>query len=212
MNYTKTVEKFGRLEEVFDMARFAADLAAELKGKVINPSAAPLDSDRDALEVDGVRLWLTVKSWGAGANSKVNVRACAPYFEGKYHDHPHGPDYKMPDAYVSASRPMAAIAKDVRRRVIEPAAAPIAKWLEHADMIAKRGGNLVEVAARLRTMGLEVRLDEGATRTGTFYKYADGSNSVSGEFYPDGAVSIRHLNLKLDMLESLVAAMRGDRV
>src|SRR6476660_9591962 len=95
MNYTKTVEKFGRLEEVFDMARFAADLAAELKGKVINPSAAPLDSDRDALEVDGVRLWLTVKSWGAGANSKVNVRACAPYFEGKYHDHPHGPDYKM---------------------------------------------------------------------------------------------------------------------
>lgn len=195
-NYLTGTNRWG--EAVFDMARFAADLAAELGGTVIED---PERRDCNTIEVDGVRAWLATKGYGAGAYAKVHVHAMRPADGLAYNDHPYGKEYKLPDAWVTATRPMPAIAKDVRRRVIEPAKTPLAKWREHGAAVRRRGADLVARAAWLRGLGLAVRLDNGATRTGNFH------GAVSGEFYADGAVNIRHLNLDAATFERVVRAI-----
>jgi hypothetical protein len=205
-NYVTTIERYGRPENVFDMAAFAKDLAAALGGKVLERDADRIGSDRDDIEVDGVRIWLSVKGWGAGANTKVHVWAARPADGLRYNEHPYGDGYKLPDAYVTATRPMPAIAKDVRRRVVEAAKPVIAKWREHAAAVTKRGEDLVATAERLRELGLAVRVDEGATRTGSLHGYG-----MYGEFYADGSVNLRSMNLNAAAFAAVVAALANGK-
>jgi hypothetical protein len=200
---TTELNKWGHRENKFDMARFAADLAVAIGGKVEARPPDRFSCDGDIIEVDGVRIRLAVSTWRA-AFDRVHVTACHPVFEGKYHDHPYGTDYKMPGAYVSAGRPLAALASDIRRRVVEPARAPIARWIEHRKIVADRGSDLVARAARLREWGLDVRLNEGETRSGSVWH---GKPYFSGEFYADGTVSLRNVTFTAVEFERMVEAV-----
>src|SRR5262245_60317119 len=204
-DYMTTIERYGRPEPVLAMTNFAADLAKALGGKVLPRDADRIGGDRDDIEVDGVRLWLTWSSWGA-ARGKVRVHAARPADNLRYNDHPYGDGYKLPEASITPSRRMAALAKDIRRRVIEPAKPVIAKWREHGAAVTKRGEDLVARAERLRALGMAVRLDEGATRTGSLHGFG-----MYGEFYADGSVNLRSMNLGAAAFEAGVAALANGK-
>jgi hypothetical protein len=88
--------------------------------------------------------------------------------------------------------------------VVAPARAPIARWIEHRKIVADRGSDLVARAARLREWGLDVRLNEGETRSGSVWH---GKPYFSGEFYADGTVSLRNVTFTAVEFERMVEAV-----
>lgn len=140
-----------------DMPRFAADLAAELGG-----SASPWDAtyprgaqrislpgnDYLFLRPDDYRKRVVVSAGAADVkHAERNLYA---------KDHEPASANVNPDG-----RQIAAIARDVKRRVIDASAAALAKQREYADEMRQNAGVIAAAAARLGELVNVTVADDG---------------------------------------------------
>lgn len=206
MTYIETTVAYGRTERKLDMKAFLGDLAKALGGKVIAGTDS-LDPMRIKMP-DGLVLYFSNSTWRASGFDKVRVAATEPAdARVPYNELPRGPEWNLPSASMSCERPMAALVKDIRRRVIEPSRAPLAKRRELLATIAARGRSLARVADYMRATGVDARLKDG-DRSGTFYM---SEPYVSGSFYDDGTVSIERLGSRFTVakFEQLLFILKG---
>lgn len=208
--YVKTETKYGREERSLDIHRFARDLAKAIGGKVIPQAPGEIINERYAsIEIDGAAIGLT---GGRGRNDleKVTVRISPLGLKLSYNDTPRGDEFKTPEAKVSTARPLAAIAADIKRRVIDPGAAPIAKLREHATACVQQAADLQSTADRLRKRYplLSVTVKDGARHSASLYRNANDEPYLSGTVQADGTVSIDRLgSLTAAQFERVMAAL-----
>lgn len=207
MNYVTERERYagsGTTEKVLDMKRFAKDLAKEMGGTLDKPPESGYDAERYAsFKLGDETIGLTA-GWKRSELEKVTVtinpKTRVPYGFDR-------PDAKLPDAMVSVSRPLAAIAKDITRRVLEPAKAPLAIIRDILDKRTNDIATLKNVAAEIKAKGFEVRMADDATYSGDFY--AKGYD-LSGRFNVNGRVDIKSMdNLTMTMFDKIVKARNG---
>jgi hypothetical protein len=211
MSYIIEREQHGRNERSVDVERFTADLAKALGGTVIPRDQYP---DRYAeFSLDDTVVTVS-RGWAHREFDKVTIGIEAADVRFTYNDRPSGADYRTPKATVSVTRPLARIVADVKRRVIEPAKAPLAKLRDHAAMVAKRTSDLAATAERLRRdyPGLDVSIKNGSSYSGTLYRNRDGAPYLSGNFNADGSVNIERLgSLTADQFERLMRALYQEK-
>lgn len=102
---------------------------------------------------------------------------------------------ELPTANVSETRSPAAIAKDIRRRVIEPG--KVLAWNLRNDYEArdKQADDLKTVAAEYEKLGCYTReLRDGATDCYIGNMVSSGTY-FNGRLYPDGRVSINRVGM-----------------
>lgn len=168
------------------------------------------DMPSDALwyaEIELAAMEISVsKDWNGERTGKVNVRARPPELGLDHNSSPSNRgEFALPEASVSVARPLAAIAKDITRRVIMPAAAPLAKRVEYAAAIVKRRKGVAEMAEELgRFPGLTVRLE----RSGDSASLYASDPYLSGRLDSDGSVTLDRLSsLSLEKFAAVWAAI-----
>lgn len=208
--YVTTIEKYNRPEQVLDLHRFAADVCKLLKGKIVQQKHDEIVNERYvSIEIDGAVLGLT-KGWKRSELDKVTVNIGPLGLKLAYNDTPRGPEYKTPEATVSTARPLDKIVADIKRRVIEPGKAPIAKLHEHAATCDQQRNSLVAVAADLRKRYpmLQVTVKDGERFSAGLYRNANDEPYLSGSVRADGSVSIDRLgSLSAEQFERVMAAL-----
>jgi hypothetical protein len=208
--YVKTETKYGREERSLDIHRFARDLAKAIGGKVIPQAPGEIINERYAsIEIDGAAIGLT-GGWGRNDLEKVAVRISPLGLKLSYNDTPRGDEFKTPEAKVSTARPLATIAADIKRRVIDPGAAPIAKLREHAAACVQQATDLRATADRLRKRypGLSVTVKDDARHSAPFYRNDNKGPYLSGTVYPDGSASIERVgSLSPEQFARVMAAL-----
>ena len=118
-NLTHTTA-INRTETRDNVQHLPTDLAVALGGET-RPDAPSESSYRGALIVNGLPLNL---SPGYGANAhRVTVSAHGPDVWRRWLT--GGKNYEFPSITLDANRPLDAMASAIRKRVIEPAAAPL---------------------------------------------------------------------------------------
>lgn len=116
----------------------------------------------------------------------------------------------FPDATVDAGRPIDAIARDIKRRVVEPAAEPLAKVRERAEQDRKARESLVAVCRDLQRKFPTLRIDlpEGEAYQASFSAYGGPDGHVSGRISASGKVTIDRISsIGLELAETLFAAL-----
>jgi len=182
--------KDGRKE--FAMQSFARDVAFHIGGKYVLPEGDDRSVNASYAHVElegGLRLNIS-KSWETRGTDMVAVGIEAA--DVKSLGYVQGDDYKTPRAKVSSSRPIEKIAADIKRRVIEPSAAPIAKLRALLAQRNESAVNLTKAAAALRKEfpSLKVEVKDGESYNGSVWNQG---HYLSGSLYADGSVSISHI-------------------
>jgi hypothetical protein len=177
MNYLRNeVSPFGgnRVEVKIDEERFANDLAKALGGTV---QCNDFKNDSIYVIVGQDRLFVRADNWKKRINVSID---CA---EQKYGEYDVGrANQRTESASVSPERPIAVIAKDIKRRVIDasqPALAARRAW--QAEKIAAKA-SLASAAEGLRKQGVNVDIgsDEHEARVSVSGLYLYGRLSSSG--------------------------------
>jgi hypothetical protein len=193
--YITVSHAYGRHTEKINLDAFAADLAAALGGTLEQPEPGYHTSCRIAFPEAG--LCLSVSSgWRKSEARRVTVSAHIT--DVRYDDRPCSDGrgtYKMPEATVSIDRPMAKIAADVKRRVIDAAERPSAAIRAYA---AKRAVERDDLAAAIKRIVSAVP-EMAESRNGPSDNYrrqlhwmADGIH-MSAYAYSTGHVSVERL-------------------
>ena len=208
--YLTTETKYNRPERVLDLHRFAADLCKALGGKMIPPVKGEAKNERwTSMEIGDAIIGLT-KSWKQSEVEKVSVSISPRGLSLGYNDTPRGPEYALPSATVSTARPLASIAADIKRRVIDAAAAPMAKLREHAAACNQQRDDLQTVAADLRKRHplLAVTVKDGERFSASLYRNSNDEPYLSGTVRSDGSVSIDRLGgLTAEQFERVMTAL-----
>ncbi len=194
-SYIITEEKYGRSEQVLDLHSFAKDLCKALSGKLTARDKDEIANDRYASFTLGESKIGLTKCWKKSELDKVSVTIAPANFNLSYNDTPRGPEYKTPEATVSTSRPLDKIVADIKRRVIEPSKAPIAKLREHAAACDQQRSDLRDIASNLRSRYplLQVTVKDGERFSGKLYRNSNDEPYLSGSVHADGSVSIDRL-------------------
>jgi hypothetical protein len=182
------VERHGRTEADMDLPRFAADLAKELGGTVVPGEHA---RDQQTIAIGDNQLNLYCHTYRKPV--RVNVYINAP--DVKHDDRNHyDKTHKAQDASVNPdARPIASIARDIKKRVIDASLEALQRQREYAALQAERRDGIKRQVAEITAScpELDVRLHEREQRA-TIYN-RNGSHHVSGTLYADGTVSIERL-------------------
>jgi len=211
--YMTMVNQFGRMEAQLNLARFVADLRAEMKGSTRPGSDDSADPRWIKFGLDDVNLTVSKERKRGGDSETVTVTIEPAGCQFRYADVPPGDDFALPKANIHTGRPIGSIAADIKRRVIEPAEAPIAKRREYAALLRQEADKLTQVAARLgeRCPGLAVTIRD---RIGEFCvknpvgEFSGGRPYLSGHFYHDGTVKIDRMDsLPWDTFDRLMVAL-----
>lgn len=208
MNYTTTIEKYGREEKAVDLKRFVADLAKELGGKVWNDPMVDAD-DRTHIVLGKERLDFHAHEWGA-AKGRVRVTIWAP--DVRHDERGYYGDKRMrtEDATVDPNkRTIAAIAKDIQKRVVDGSKEALRLQREYADTVRQGRADIKKHAEQLRqATGLDVTVNEGE-RNARVYWNGDGLY-ISGTLSADATVSIDRVgSMPLEKFEKLVWVLKG---
>lgn len=207
MSYFNQIVEYGRTRRNFDGQRFVADLAKALGGAVVNRE---ISTDIPDIDLGDYRVRVYV-AWNAHGKVSLHISERNAKWLGS--DEPSGDEYRWPEISVSVDRPMTALVKDINRRLIEPAAAPLAKRREHQARIESNRGDLRKQAERLRAAhpSLDVHpLDKDQTQGGSFFN-RDGSVYLNGRFYHDGRVQIDRIgSLSAEQFDRVMAALNDE--
>lgn len=209
MTYVTEAESFGRKEYKIDMPRFAADLTKALTA-LLKPTIVKLlpateyVNERQTIQVGTEHINLTADNW----KRRVSVSISAPdvpWDDRSMYDKAH----KTESARLNPeARDIEAIARDINRRVIEPAKEPLRLQREHAKRQADNRSSIVRLANALkaRLPILDVRTDEKAQRA-TLYGNSDG-HYLSATLHADATVAIERIgSMSLSKFERIVAIL-----
>jgi hypothetical protein len=206
MTYLSTATEYGRVVKTVNLPLFINDLAEAFGGRIL-PNKSDFPSDRQTngsiavgeLEVSISSVW--------NDKSKVSLSIRELNHKWLAGNEPYGPEYRMPEIRVSVDRPMKTLVKDITKRLLEPAKAPIAKRAEHIARVEKSKNSLQEWARYFRALGFTVRCDENATHNGTLYRNRDGEPYLSGDFYSDGRANFRSVSFTGEQLNKVLNAL-----
>lgn len=188
---------------------FGADLARELGGTLVKQEDPEITryTSGDFMLPGGLQVCVAASSkkkgfWRISASVEWRERS---KLNGRF---AHTP---FPEAYISASKSLAQIAKEVKRRVIEPAKEPLAKVTAQLAELASDQASIGQRAAELRAKfpWLSVTVKDGDTEAqlyangGAVYFYGRLSNH--GSIYVDRIGSI-----DANRVERLLAALAPD--
>lgn len=192
MTYTTETIEHSRKRVAVDLPRFAADFVAAL-GKIAKDvklvKAEEYPNEHQAIMVGKDRLDLRSNTYALAG--RVNCYITAP-------DVPHG-DYssydkaqKTVDASVNPDgRSIEAIARDIKKRVIDANLAALAARRAYAATQANNRASIVKHAAELKAAvpALDIRVNEREQRAAI---YSNGSMAgyLSGTLHADGTVSL----------------------
>jgi len=204
MSYITITTEYGRQNASIDIKRFAADLAKELGGQLLDAG----NFDQQAIKVGADVLHLSANTW----KRVVHAWISAP-------DVPHGDwssydkEQKAVDANVNPDgRSIAAIAKDLKRRVIDANQPALAKRRAHAAQQKHNRQNVAQYAADLKAAvpGLDIRVDE-RNQSAAIYS-GPQSYYLSGRMGCDGQVSIDRIgSVSLTTFQKICAVLDGDK-
>lgn len=205
-DYTTTVEKYGREEKAVDLKRFVADLAKELGGKVWNDPMVDVD-DRTHIVLGTERLDVTGNIWGL--KGRVRVSIWAP--DVKHDERGYYGDKRMRTETATVDpnkRTIAAIAKDIKKRVVDGSKEALRLQREYADTVRQGRADLQTHAKRLQqSTGLDVRLNKQSDREVAVY---GGKFHISARLYADGSVTVDRLgSMPIEKFEALVYVLEG---
>jgi len=183
-SYIKQTERNPRGE--IDLARFAADLAKALGGEL--QAAGDYPNEVQTFRVGADLVCLHANNW----KRRVNVSISAP-------DVPHDERFARYDksdrpesATVSPDRPIATIARDVKRRVIDASQPALTLQRENAKANATRRAAIVVEADALKATCpmLDVKVNEREQRATI---WGSGDHYLSATLSADGKVHVERI-------------------
>lgn len=192
----------GDFRTTIDLPQFAVDLARELGARVLPAGEYP--RERQSLRLDEATvLHLGANTWKKFVSASIEA-SDVPWDDRNMYDKTHRTESATvnPDA-----RPIATIARDIKRRVIDASAGALERQRAHAArQVANRSG-LREIVAKLQAIGgLDVRADEKAQQARVFGNAA--GHYLSGTVYPDGSVSFERIgSVDFETFKRIVAIL-----
>ena len=212
--YLITEEKYGRSETRPDFAALARDLAPLLGGKFVQPE------DREwwsGIEVDGMMLQICASQQGQHSDRRKVVVDANPIGI-RHDDRPtvyagssYSEKFRLPQATVSVERPLAAIAKDIKRRVIDAAKAPLAEIAAYAAerQNSRDSLSMAVHAAKAAFPGAE---ESKNFPRDTHHCRLWLPNFSPIDVYADGDVHLERLpNVSLETAKAIIALIKADR-
>jgi hypothetical protein len=195
-----------RRDAHMDLARFATDFAKAIGGKLLPADGMDANTLRK-LALGAEIISMSVPNYGPAAKMKVTFNISAPdvkHDERNFHDKAQ----KTDEATVSPdNRTIAAIVKDVKRRVIEANAPALAAQRAYAHTIREGRASIVEIANgfKKRFPGMDVRLNEKEQRATV---YGGKGHYVDASIMSDGSVNVQRLgSMTLYKFERVMALL-----
>ncbi len=219
MAYLTEIIEYGRPRQIVDLSRFAADLAAALDkllpGIVVkHEPPAEYANHEQTIAVGNDRLRVHGNTYQTAA--RVVLYLDAP-------DVPHGDwsvydkDQKTTSAAVNPDgRAIDAIARDVKKRVIDANQAALAKRREHAKQQASNRDDIVRHADELKAAvpGLDIRV-EPREQNARIFGGDRFHGYLSGTLHHDGSVTLDRIsripNKSFRKIAALLAIPNGGR-
>lgn len=188
------------------LERFGRDLASALDMPVDVPEGA--GSSYPAVRIDcGSDLTLGMRAHYGAKTGKVEVWADTGLGRNLYHtERP-----TMPSATVDSARPMEAIARDITRRVIEPARVVVEQTRAKAGARRDQMDELKGMCADLmkRFPGLSLATPEPTHPAAHVYYNANGCY-LTGTLHLDGHLAIQRFSIETpQQAEALFALIDG---
>lgn len=206
MDYTVMVEGFrGQKEPRTDLERFTADLAKELGGKVQREEG---DIDRTHIVLGTERLDVVGNTWGL--KGRVRVSIWAPDVRRDERGYYGDKRMRTETATIDPNkRTMAAIAKDIKRRVVEGSKEALRLQREYADTVRKGRADIKKHAAQLHeSTGIDVTVNEGERNARVYWNA--GGVYISGTLNTDATVSIDRIgSMPLERFEAVMFVLKG---
>lgn len=199
MPYINATE--GRYRSI-DVASFARDLAAELGG-IARPFNPDYPRENQAIDLtDKTTLNIRADDYKGRVNISISA-ADVPWNE--------RPTYESGYATESATinpdgRPMAAIAKDVTKRVIQASADAIAKCREFASTRRNERADLAGMVAGLDGTGISARIADDGLHASIDVKGVH----VAATMYPNGTVNVARLeSMSLEKFRKIIEILKA---
>lgn len=211
MTYITWTESYGRKERKIDLDRFAEDLARELGCELAARADEELDRWRRYINVGSDRLMVSANDW----KGRVNVSIAAPEIGHDDRDL-YNKDHKTESATVNPDgRSIAAIAKDIKRRVIAASQGALAAQREYAAKQKANRAGLAETVAKMKEAMpyLDIRYNEREQRASIYDGGGDAQlNYLSAELGYDRTIQIRGLsNLSVEQFTRAIETIRGEQ-
>ena len=192
-----------------DLPAFARDLAKELGGTVVpRENGDPSDSDTwQNIRVGTEELRLSANNH----KGRVTVGIFAPDIK---HDDRNTYDktHRTEDATVNPDgRPIATIAKDIKRRVIDASQEALRKQREYAAEIAKSRDNFAAQLAKLQKAAPRLRIDHKTRDRQAGIYLPNCEHYISGRMDSDGKITIERMySLTVEQFLAMLAAFGVD--
>jgi hypothetical protein len=202
--FVTTREQYGRTEYNFDTAAFVRALADAL-GMAIIERENGFDTPRLDLG-DGLTMYARADSYGAnkGRVELSTYTELGRAIAGRYSA------VKFPSINIDPRRPMDALVKDVRKRLIAPSAEPLATVKARTAEHAQARNSLGERVAALRAAWpgkLDITVKDNAT-SASLWATGSSGHYLHGTLYEDGRVSIDRIgDLRGDKAAALFAVL-----
>jgi hypothetical protein len=199
----ETDSKFGgRTELKIDLPRFAVDLAKQLGGTVVPAGDYP--SEQQRIKVGADEVGLSANNW----KKFVHAYISAP--DVKFDDRNNSDKaHRTESANVNPDgRSIEAVAKDIKRRVIDASQAALAAQRAYAAQRAVAGNNIVSAVAglRKRVPGLQVNHKERELSAAIWS--GSSGHYISATLSADSTVSVDRIgSMPLATFERLVALL-----
>lgn len=202
-----------------DIARLTADLAAALGGKVV------VNNDRDDIgdilltdpEAGDLTLHVTAQTWSAAKANRIIISARVTGVA--HEDNPRtagytGDKFRMPSITVSGDRSIFAIAKDVRRRVVEAAAEPATAIREYVRERHAGRDSLASHVANMKASFPEISFADGRgdNYSCPFSLWLEKPSKfyLNGRLNSDGSINIDNMSsVDQKLFATLMAAVKG---
>lgn len=194
-------DRYGVDNQLLDVAEFGKALAEALGGTLGETERGAYG--RAVIDM-GDDLTLTVL--GAQSGDKARIYASSPLRHPAAGSPLYGDQFKMPEATVSASRPIEKIAADIKRRVIALAATPLANIREELARRQSSVSTLGTNAATLREAfpSLEITVDERNEVASVWGR----DTYLTARMYPNGSLVLDRIGaLDADKARRILAIL-----
>lgn len=189
MSFVKTVIRYGREEKQFDLAGFGQAIAEAIgmSCEVREPGLYPV------VTLSSGDLRVSLRNGYGAKFGKIEFNAwfaAETFLE-------HHERTKVASITVDGTRPIDAVAKDVKRRLVQPA---LDQAKESARKVAARRNGCNEfraMAAEMRATypGLSIEFPSDNATSARLYFNANECY-LTGELYSDGRISVQRLSLR----------------